>query len=101
MTRRRFLRSIDPEERLAEGTYRQGYVTTTYDALVASFGEPNEGASEKTTVGWVLLLAGVVVTIHDWKQAVLPIGTYDWSIGGSSNDSREVDLVKSVMGVKL
>ena len=91
---------IERYDGFPDGTYGQGHVTTTYDALVATFGEPNDGPSAKTNVGWVLLIDGVVVTIHDWKQAVSPIGTYDWSIGGSSNDSREIELVKSVMGVK-
>jgi hypothetical protein len=79
------------------GTYNQGHVTTTYDALVTTFGEPHERGGDKVNVEWVLLIDGVVVTIHDWKEEVLPMGVYDWHIGGSSDTSVEVELVKSAM----
>ena len=98
----------------SEGTSLQGYVTTTYDALVATFGEPNRGAGDKTNVEWVLLIGvtpvpsssdltpaatdGVIVTIYDWKQEVLPRGEYDWNIGGFWTTPVEVDeLVRSAM----
>jgi hypothetical protein len=80
-----------------DGTYNQGHVTTTYDALVATFGEPHERGGDKVNVEWVLLIDGVVVTIHDWKEEILPMGVYDWHIGGSSDTSVEVELVKSAM----
>ena len=66
----------------ANGTSLQGYITATYDQLVARFGQP-DGGGDKTTVEWVLAFAdGTIATIYDWKEYETPMGLYRWHIGG-------------------
>ena len=77
------------------GTSLQGYVTTTYDTLVAAFGEPHLFDGDKTNIEWVLLIDGVVVTIYDWKLNSVPKDTYDWHVGGQSTEAAR--LVQSVV----
>lgn len=67
------------------GTHLQGYVTTTYAKLVATFGEPNSEFDDcKSQAEWNLLTdAGDVVTIYDYKMNVIPVeDVTDWHIGG-------------------
>ena len=78
-----------------DGAYNQGHVTTTYDALVATFGEPHERGGDKTNVEWVLLIDGALVTIYDWKEDRVPHREYQWHIGGHSTNA--VELVQSVL----
>ena len=68
----------------ANGTSLQGYITATYDQLVARFGQP-DGGGDKTTVEWVLEFAdGTVATIYDWKEEDTPMSMYNWHIGGKN-----------------
>ena len=68
----------------ANGTSLQGYITATYDQLVARFGQP-DGGGDKTTVEWVLEFAdGTVATIYDWKLDETPTDMYNWHIGGKN-----------------
>ena len=85
--------------RQVNGTCLKGYVKTTFNKLVATFGLPclNEGASqyEKVTIEWCLRFDdGTIVTIYDWKCfGWQPLGDtmYEWHIGGYS--SAAVSLV--------
>jgi hypothetical protein len=87
------------------GTCLKGYVKTTFNKLVATFGEPclNEGASEyeKVTIEWKLRFSdGTIATIYDWKCfGWQPLGDrmYEWHIGG--HDSKAVELVKEELGI--
>jgi hypothetical protein len=94
----------------ASGTSLKGYVTTTYDALVAKFGEPTFTDGDKVTVEWVLDFKVVqdgesdedfdyvTATIYDWKEQSTPMGVYRWHIGGNSLDA--VEAVETALGVK-
>jgi len=81
------------------GTSLKGHVTTTFNKLVAAFGNPciNEGPSEweKVTIEWCLCFPdGTIATIYDWKcYGWQPLGDkeWEWHIGGHS--SAAVSLV--------
>jgi hypothetical protein len=67
----------------------QGYVNTTYDNLVKTFGEPTLRDGDKTTVEWQLkFYNGDVVTIYDYNQWDTPTGYYDWHIGGFNKNAQ-------------
>jgi hypothetical protein len=77
------------------GTSRKGCVITTFNKLVAAFGNPciNEGPSEweKVTIEWCLCFPdGTIATIYDWKcYGWQPLGDkeYEWNIGGHSSSA--------------
>lgn len=68
------------------GTCLQGYVTTTFDRLVATFGEPTEfdpDGGDKVQAEWVLQTPAGIATIYDWKNYGIDARTVtDWHIGG-------------------
>lgn len=71
----------------ANGTSLQGYVETTYDRLVALFGQ-GLGGGDKTTQEWILEFSdGTVATIYDWKEYSTPLGMYHWHIGGTNKQA--------------
>jgi len=76
------------------GSSLSGYVKSTYDELVAVFGEPTFtdcDPREKVQCEWILCIDGVVATVYNWKTEVVPLGVYDWHVGGF--DRGEVDAV--------
>lgn len=80
------------------GTSFKGYIKTTYDKLVEKFGPPSHGRSGdgKVNCEWVLRFNdGLVCTIYDWKEPVIPIGEYNWHVGGKFAEC--VDRVESVL----
>lgn len=72
----------------AGGTSLQGYVTTTYENLVACFGDPTDGPNSdidgKVTCEWIIEFEdGTITTVYDWKTySGTPMGRYQWHIGG-------------------
>lgn len=84
---------------IQSGTSLMGYVKATYSEIVALFGEPHLGPSGdgKVNVEWHVEFAVhddefetddiYVATIYDWKEAEVPIGAYEWHIGGHSRDA--------------
>ena len=77
------------------GSSLMGHVTTTYDNLVAHFGEPNCPPGDKTWNNWDLCFSvfdedgedweEVYVSIYDWKESHPDhsrLGEYRWHIGG-------------------
>lgn len=71
------------ERVVISGTSFQGTITTTYDTLEKTFGEPYGGDGEKVTCEWRIEFDdGTVATIYDWKQDRTPYGEYEWHIGG-------------------
>lgn len=88
-----------------DGTSLKGYVTTTFNKLVAAFGEPcvhlAPSQYEKVTIEWKLRFTnGVIATIYDWKgYGWQPTGDveYEWKIGSYS--SQAVALVKDTLGL--
>lgn len=77
------------------GTSLQGYMMagTKYEDLVATFGEPDEGADSKTMAEWVLLFEDkTLATIYDYKSsATRPEDVTRWHVGGFT--TRAVDQV--------
>lgn len=77
------------------GTHLQGYITTDYATLVATFGD-SMGAGDKTTQEWILVGEdGTVATIYDWKQPSTPLHKCEWHIGGLSY--KAVELVQDAL----
>ena len=72
------------------GTCGRGMVFTTYDKLVALFGEPDKKTG-KTQVEWDIEWSdGTISTIYDWKcYGEDPEYITDWSIGGNGELSLE------------
>jgi hypothetical protein len=67
------------------GTGLQGKIVTTYDKLVAVFGEPDERNGDKTTVEWHLRFEdGTVASIYDWKYGTTPMAEAVWNVGGKT-----------------
>lgn len=77
------------------GTHLQGYITTDYATLVATFGD-SMGGGDKTTQEWILIgQDGVVATIYDWKYDATPMHKCRWNIGGLSY--KAVELVQDAL----
>ena len=90
------------------GTSLKGYVKTTFNKLVATFGAPclndnpfNGGDYEKVTIEWCLRFTdGTIATIYDWKRYGSPLADdqeYEWHIGG--HVASAVALVKDELGL--
>ncbi len=92
-----------------EGTTLQGYVHTTYDKLVDTFGDPTIG-EDMSDAQWVLQFKVpedegsqnfdyITATIHkvdEWDEDNIPDGIYRWHVSGY--DEEAVDCVKEVLG---
>jgi hypothetical protein len=79
-----------------QGTSLMGYVTNTYERLVAVFGEPDGPSGDgKVQVEWDLRFAdGTVVTIYDWKQYDVDVkDVIKWNVGGRTTQA--VTLVEA------
>jgi hypothetical protein len=81
------------------GTSLQGSVFTTYEHLVATFGEPTIIDGDKTHAEWILSLQGETVTIYDWKTDSLPLERYAWHVGGHNLNAP--DLVQVALDESL
>ena len=94
------------------GTALQGFINTTYDDIVAAFGEPTYTHGDKTNVEWNLefviklqdapgsfIEEVVVATIYDWKRPSTPMDEYDWHIGGFS--TQVIECVYSLLQEKV
>ena len=82
------------------GTSYKGSVKTFYSDLVDAFGEPTfdfKDDLDKVNCEWNLRFDdGTVATIYDWKMSEVPMGLYDWHIGG--RDYKAVDKVMKYLG---
>jgi hypothetical protein len=86
---------LKPTTKEMWGTSLKGYLTATYDELVAKFGKPNAGASGdgKVKAEWILEAKGTIVTIYDYKEYSKSVKyVTDWHIGGFEMDA--VKLIK-------
>ena len=84
----------------ASGSCLRGYIKTTYDELVNVFGSPTTLKGDKVNVEWTIKFSdGTVATIYDWKLSAVPMGVYDWHIGGFNQ--RAVELVTNCMPVPV
>ena len=90
------------------GTSYQGVVNTTYDDIVAKFGEPtytDASPYEKVNAQWSIQFDVptedgedydyITATIYNWKMGYIPTEKYEWHIGGF--DFEAVDLVQKVL----
>ena len=77
-----------------------GYISTTYNELVNSFGNPtNIGSSDdKVTAEWILKVGNKVITIYDYKEKGTPKGYYNWHVGG--HDIKSLTLLKNLVEYK-
>jgi hypothetical protein len=77
------------------GTCLQGYLTATYDELVAKFGPPNtEGDGWKVRAEWTLKAKNTIVTLYDWKEYGRPVADVtNWHIGGYKQ--KAVELIQA------
>ena len=94
---------------LTAGTCLQGYVSATYEELVAAFGTPLFGNGHTTQVEWVILLTDedetrYIATIYDWKcgdgyvgegNGMPPEAITTWYIGGRKREV--VRLIDRIM----
>lgn len=84
------------------GTSLMGYIDTTLETLINTFGEPQrwDDENEKVTTEWTIVFDdGTTATIYDWKRYELGAPSltenYEWHIGGDSKDA--VDRVSSAL----
>lgn len=89
------LQEGNPNLSLLNGTSLVGYITVSYDDLVALFGPPLSGDGYKTQAEWVLVHEGIVATIYDWKESVRPENVTEWHVGG--HDSDALSFVNSLL----
>lgn len=80
------------------GTSLKGYIDTSYEKLVSTFSEPEDGSSDgKTRVEWhVEFEDGTVANIYDWKCSEPIEQVETWNIGGRSPAA--VNRVAQVLG---
>lgn len=94
-----------------EGVDLQGYVSTTYQKLVDTFGDPTIG-SDMSDAEWVLqfkvphndegyseeveYVAATVHKVDEWDEDNIPDGIYKWHVSGFDEDA--LDCVKEVLG---
>jgi len=92
-------------------TSLKGYVKTTYEKLVETFGEPtftDASPYEKVNAQWTLEFKVpfvdkeygddfdyVTATIYNWKDGYIPTEEYEWHIGGFDHEA--VECVEKVL----
>ena len=87
------------EMKKISGTRFPGYIETTYDELVARFGEPYIAPRDdhKVDVEWIIDTPHGVATIYNYKNGYSYLGLSGlkveeisaWHIGGRNNQSYE------------
>jgi hypothetical protein len=95
------------------GTSLQGYVSTTYEKLVETFGEPTNSDGYKSDAEWEIefievsddevIVKRTAATIYNWKDGKNYNGCNgmdveditDWHIGGNNKDV--VKFVKEIL----
>jgi hypothetical protein len=99
MTNHNIMTIRDNDFSVINGTSLQGYVDTTYDKLVETFGEPTTSepsGDDKVQYEWVLRTPAGVATVYDWKNYGRDGKlTRDWHIGG--HDKAVVALVQAAL----
>jgi len=74
-------------------TCLQGYVTISYDQLVATFGQPHETCCDKGTVEWCFEKDDVLFTVYDYKIFCPKSGEpFHFHVGGCEMEEAE-DMV--------
>jgi len=79
-----------------DGTSLMGYVTTSYSRLCDVFGDPCRRNGDKIKVEWSLRFEdGTRASVYDWKEDEIPMGNYQWHIGGDRRSA--VDRVQECL----
>ena len=97
------------DDLVGAGTSLRGRITADFSEIVAVFGEPNVGPTDKVWNEWALQFEVgdpedddwdvVEATIYDWKEphgSVSHYGEYNWHIGGRGHHC--VELVYEALG---
>lgn len=94
--------SLEFDNKLTIHTSLRGYVSTSYDLLLLTFGSPTfRGVigDGKVKVEWVLRVGSTIATIYDYKDDCSHDDREcDWHIGGFKNNA--VKLVASLTGFR-
>lgn len=87
------------EMKKISGTRFRGYIETTYDELVARFGEPYIAPRDdhKVDVEWIIDTPHGVTTIYNYKNGYSYLGLSglkleemdEWHVGGTNPESYE------------
>ena len=81
-----------------------GEITTTYQTLVDTFGEPTKSDEYKVDAEWIIESPdGVVATIYNWKNGKNYLGNegldtvniINWNVGGF--DGEAIKLVTNIL----
>lgn len=87
-------KTINDWSRVAGSSYK-GSIDASYDDLKRIFGKHAGGTMDgKVRAEWIVEIAGVVVTIYDYKDST-PVTKYrDWHVGSKSSDAVQLlDIV--------
>jgi hypothetical protein len=77
------------------GTGLMGYVDTTYQNLIATFGEPGDGDGYKFHAEWILSTPAGVATIYDYKESQPVEDVTNWHVGG--HNARVITYVEDAL----
>jgi hypothetical protein len=78
----------------SEGTYLQGHLRASWDALIDRFGHPHL-ASDKSRAVWVLQTKYGIATVYDFKDQDLKLEHMGfWHVGGT--DERVVGYLQAM-----
>lgn len=90
------------------GTRFRGYIETTYDELVARFGEPYIAPSDdhKVDVEWIIDTPHGVATIYNYKNGRSYLGENgltlevmdEWHVGGKNSESYKWVMQRATTG---
>jgi hypothetical protein len=97
----------DVNEYGKNGSHLQGYINTDYDTLVSILGKPSYTDADpyaKVNCEWALTVKVpdgdddwdyVHATIYNWKDGHIPLGNYEWHVGGFHYSA--VDVVDAIV----
>jgi hypothetical protein len=85
------------DKSLSGTSYHGHVVKTTYNNLIKAFGAPQYQFGDKSNADWHLESKGVVFSIYDWKEALIPSQypdmEFEWHIGAFTyEDSLKAQL---------
>lgn len=87
------------DQKLANGTSKQGEVFGDYATMLGAFGEPDLFPSDyldgKINTRWVFSTAFGIMTIYAYKPTVNREDQFQWSVGGKS--SEVVDVARQMI----
>lgn len=77
----------------------RGYLTATYDELVAAFGQPlPPSPNGKVKAEWMLSDGATIATVYDYRSGVSPRRNTEWHVGGTDGANA---VVAATLGVNV